>query len=165
LLISVSAIHAGHLPALSPAAWISLLAGRRHRVALRTRVRRDRGLRHVACAAAFGPSRREGRARVRVFAVSDLHVDYDHNRRWVEQVSRHDFVQDIFLVAGDVSDSLDRIRECLANVHARFPSRPVRAGQPRSVDPARRACARFPSPKFPCWTGALSLSIPMESMS
>jgi predicted phosphodiesterase len=43
---------------------------------------------------------------MRVFAVSDLHLDYAPNRDWVMALSREDYQQDILILAGDISDRL-----------------------------------------------------------
>jgi Icc-related predicted phosphoesterase len=43
---------------------------------------------------------------MRVFAVSDLHVDYEVNVLWIESISLTDYQGDVLLVAGDVSNSL-----------------------------------------------------------
>ncbi len=57
---------------------------------------------------------------MRIFAISDLHVDYEPNARWVEQVSLSDYQRDVLIVAGDVSDRLDRVQACLETLARRF---------------------------------------------
>jgi Icc-related predicted phosphoesterase len=57
---------------------------------------------------------------MRVFALSDVHVDYDVNRQWVGDISRYDFQHDVLLLAGDVSDSLERLRWCVSTLARRF---------------------------------------------
>ncbi len=57
---------------------------------------------------------------MRVHAVSDLHVDYDVNARWVDDVSLSDFTHDVLILAGDVSDSLDRLERCFTALARRF---------------------------------------------
>jgi predicted phosphodiesterase len=57
---------------------------------------------------------------MRVFATSDLHVDYEENQKWVVAISRQDFRNDILVVAGDVSDSLDAIAVTLTALADRF---------------------------------------------
>ena len=57
---------------------------------------------------------------MRIFAVSDLHVDYESNARWVEQLSAADHQGDVLIVAGDVSDSLARLDRCLTTLASRF---------------------------------------------
>jgi predicted phosphodiesterase len=41
---------------------------------------------------------------LRIFAISDIHVDYDENRYWLQKLSRQDYQNDILILAGDVSD-------------------------------------------------------------
>ena len=41
---------------------------------------------------------------MRVFAISDIHVDYPANMTWLLGLSNYDFRQDFLLLAGDVSD-------------------------------------------------------------
>jgi Icc-related predicted phosphoesterase len=40
---------------------------------------------------------------MRVFAISDLHVDYADNAKWVAGLSTSQYLDDILVVAGDVS--------------------------------------------------------------
>jgi predicted phosphodiesterase len=57
---------------------------------------------------------------VKVFAVSDLHVDFEPNAAWVANLSRHEFTDDIIIVAGDVSDDLRLVEGCLGALAKRF---------------------------------------------
>lgn len=57
---------------------------------------------------------------MRIFAVSDLHIDYDANARWVRNVSSAEHQDDVLIVAGDVSDALSRLAWCLETLAARF---------------------------------------------
>jgi len=50
---------------------------------------------------------------MRVFALSDIHVDYDSNARWVENLSTADYRDDVLILAGDVSDRLSTLSWCL----------------------------------------------------
>lgn len=43
---------------------------------------------------------------MRVFAVSDLHLDYASNREWLEHLSRDEYKHDTLILAGDMSDKL-----------------------------------------------------------
>jgi hypothetical protein len=43
---------------------------------------------------------------MRIFAVSDLHMDFAENRRRLQQVSSTSYLQDVLIVAGDVADDL-----------------------------------------------------------
>ncbi len=44
---------------------------------------------------------------MRVFAVSDIHADYEENLGWVTSLSREDYRDDALILAGDVSDDMD----------------------------------------------------------
>jgi predicted phosphodiesterase len=57
---------------------------------------------------------------VRVFAISDIHVDYDVNARWLAQLSKHEYRDDVLILAGDVSDSLLLLGWTLEILAARF---------------------------------------------
>lgn len=46
---------------------------------------------------------------MRIFALSDLHVDYDANMQWVRGVSRFDHVDDMLILAGDISHRLSLV--------------------------------------------------------
>ena len=56
----------------------------------------------------------------RIFAVSDIHVDYDENRDWVAALSLTKYQEDTLLLAGDVSSDLDQIEQTLAALRSRF---------------------------------------------
>ena len=57
---------------------------------------------------------------MRVFALSDVHVDYPANAKWIEELSPRDFRDDILILAGDVSDKLSRLEGCLELLTRRF---------------------------------------------
>jgi len=57
---------------------------------------------------------------MRVFALSDIHVDYDVNARWVSQLSTHDYRNDVLILAGDVTHRLSLLAHCLRALAARF---------------------------------------------
>lgn len=56
----------------------------------------------------------------RVFAISDLHVDYETNWAWLERISASGYAGDALLVAGDISHNLDRLERALALLCERF---------------------------------------------
>lgn len=60
---------------------------------------------------------------MRIFALSDLHVDYEENRRWLHNLSRVDYQADLLILAGDISDmpalqqeTFTALRRCFAAV-------------------------------------------------
>ena len=40
---------------------------------------------------------------MRIFALSDLHVDQQENMKWLNRLSNHDYTSDLLIIAGDVS--------------------------------------------------------------
>ena len=63
---------------------------------------------------------RPGPELMRVFAISDLHVDYDENDQWVAGLSTADYVDDLLILAGDVSDMPQRLGRTLERLALRF---------------------------------------------
>lgn len=57
---------------------------------------------------------------MRVFALSDVHIDYQENRLWLEGLSNHDYQQDILILAGDLSDRIELIDNCFKSLSAKF---------------------------------------------
>lgn len=57
---------------------------------------------------------------MRIFAISDLHIDYEQNRQWVGQLSTGEYRDDVLILAGDISDSLTRLEWCLDSMARRF---------------------------------------------
>ncbi len=57
---------------------------------------------------------------MRLFALSDIHTDYEENRQWTQQLSRCDFVDDVIVLAGDISDSIELIEDCFDQFCSRF---------------------------------------------
>jgi len=57
---------------------------------------------------------------VRLFALSDIHIDHPANRQWVDDLSLHDHRHDVLILAGDVSDSIVSLRWCLEALARRF---------------------------------------------
>ena len=41
---------------------------------------------------------------MRVFAISDIHIDFVENRKWFSTLSKSDYKDDILILAGDISD-------------------------------------------------------------
>jgi calcineurin-like phosphoesterase family protein len=57
---------------------------------------------------------------MRLFATSDLHTDYKENLRWLQELSDTAYRNDALIVAGDISDRLEVIRETLLLLRTRF---------------------------------------------
>ena len=41
---------------------------------------------------------------MRVFALSDIHIDYSENAKWIENLSVAEYQDDVLILAGDVTD-------------------------------------------------------------
>lgn len=57
---------------------------------------------------------------MRVFAISDVHIDYDANADWVAKLSAADYRDDVLILAGDVTDTLRKLDWCLKTLVKRF---------------------------------------------
>lgn len=57
---------------------------------------------------------------MRIFAVSDIHVDYDANKQWVSALSAADHRNDALILAGDVTDRLPLLEWTLETLTKRF---------------------------------------------
>ena len=57
---------------------------------------------------------------MRVFAISDLHIDYKENHRWVQRLSNCDFTDDVVIVAGDITDRADPMSDILCGLKQKF---------------------------------------------
>ena len=56
----------------------------------------------------------------RIYAVSDLHTDYEENSSWIDGLSASAYSEDILIVAGDVADRTDVFRTTMTKLAARF---------------------------------------------
>jgi predicted phosphodiesterase len=59
---------------------------------------------------------------MRVFALSDVHVDHDLNAQWIQGLSKLDYQDDVLILAGDVAHQLSLLAWCLGALVARFRS-------------------------------------------
>jgi predicted phosphodiesterase len=57
---------------------------------------------------------------MRVFAVSDVHVDYEANAQWIANLSSYDYQHDLLILAGDVTDNAVLLDWCLRTLVAKF---------------------------------------------
>ncbi len=57
---------------------------------------------------------------MRIFAVSDLHVDYPENLAWVDRLSCFDYLADVLLVAGDISHEESLVCRVMEALRFRF---------------------------------------------
>ena len=59
-------------------------------------------------------------AMSRIFAISDLHVDYNQNLEIVKNWSDYEHKNDVLIVAGDVTDSLELLKSTLTILRDKF---------------------------------------------
>ena len=57
---------------------------------------------------------------MRVFAVSDIHVDYAENLDWILGLDRNEFANDILILAGDVTDKMALLERVFRSLTACF---------------------------------------------
>ena len=57
---------------------------------------------------------------MRIYATSDLHVDFNENMQWVKGLSSSDYVDGILIVAGDLSDNTEDIKRSLYILRGKF---------------------------------------------
>ena len=57
---------------------------------------------------------------MRIFAISDLHVDYEENFNWLVNLSNLDFKNDMLIVAGDISDLIDKLKLSFGQLTKKF---------------------------------------------
>ena len=57
---------------------------------------------------------------MRVFLVSDVHVHYATNMRWLKNLSSYDFVNDVLLLAGDVGEKLGTLEQVFPLLNEKF---------------------------------------------
>lgn len=57
---------------------------------------------------------------MRLFALSDIHIDYDVNARWVTELSDADHQDDVLILAGDVTDTLRLLGWCIGTLARKF---------------------------------------------
>ena len=57
---------------------------------------------------------------MRVFALSDIHIDFKENRSWLISLSREEYRNDILILAGDISDMTRFVEEAFRELGRRF---------------------------------------------
>jgi len=57
---------------------------------------------------------------MRIFALSDIHVDYEVNAKWIRNLSQSDYRDDLLILAGDVSHKQTLLASCLNALTRRF---------------------------------------------
>ncbi len=57
---------------------------------------------------------------MRIFLISDVHVDFSENAKWLTQISDTDFKQDALILAGDVAHHFKKLQETLLRIDTKF---------------------------------------------
>ena len=57
---------------------------------------------------------------MRVWATSDLHIDYKENRTWLLELSDLDFANDVLIIAGDITPDLQAMRAFFRAIVPKF---------------------------------------------
>lgn len=57
---------------------------------------------------------------MKVFAISDIHLDYKINQQWLAKLSKYDYQEDILILAGDISDNLQLLESCFSTLSKIF---------------------------------------------
>lgn len=57
---------------------------------------------------------------MRIFAVSDIHIDFPENEKWLGSLSEYDHKSDILIMAGDISHDTDHIRKAFLKLRRCF---------------------------------------------
>jgi len=55
---------------------------------------------------------------MRVFAVSDIHVDYAENLEWILALDEKEYADDILILAGDVTDKMALLEQVFVSLAA-----------------------------------------------
>ena len=58
--------------------------------------------------------------QMKIWAVSDIHIDYLENRQWLLGLSNQDYQRDILILAGDISHRLEHIELAFKTLSACF---------------------------------------------
>ncbi len=57
---------------------------------------------------------------MRIFALSGIHVDYKENAQWPSKLSAIDYLEDVLILAGDVTDNLPLLEHCFESLSPKF---------------------------------------------
>ena len=55
-----------------------------------------------------------------IFILSDIHIDYQSNWKWILNLSDHDFKKDTLILVGDVTDQMTRLAVALETLNQKF---------------------------------------------
>ena len=57
---------------------------------------------------------------MRIFIISDIHVDYAENFWWVDNLSNYDYREDVLILAGDVTHKFTLLKSILKKLRKKF---------------------------------------------
>ncbi len=57
---------------------------------------------------------------MRIWIISDIHVDFTENLQWVKALSSEEYTQDVLILAGDVTHRFDLFRNVLEELRSKF---------------------------------------------
>ena len=57
---------------------------------------------------------------MRIFLISDIHVDFQENQNWIARLSDIDYKNDILLLPGDVCHNQEQLKDTLENIQSKF---------------------------------------------
>jgi Icc-related predicted phosphoesterase len=57
---------------------------------------------------------------MRIFAISDLHIDYKENRDWISGLSGQEYINDVLIVAGDICDKPKELIRTFITLRKKF---------------------------------------------
>ena len=57
---------------------------------------------------------------MRVFALSDIHIDYPDNMTWIRRLSEREYREDALVLAGDATHDMDRLETALTILKRKF---------------------------------------------
>lgn len=57
---------------------------------------------------------------MRVFAISDIHIDFPENNRWFHSLSKTDYKEDILILAGDITNKTSSFIRAFVAIKKRF---------------------------------------------
>jgi predicted phosphodiesterase len=58
--------------------------------------------------------------KAKVFAISDVHIDYEENKKWLNSLSHDEYKDDILILAGDVTDDIQLLAKAFEIFRDRF---------------------------------------------
>ncbi len=57
---------------------------------------------------------------MKIYTVSDIHIDFSENKKWLYNISEYDYKDDILILAGDITDLLVAITKAFEFLKSRF---------------------------------------------